>query len=324
MAKIIDPNVASLAEKLRNIIGAIEDEDWEPVRSFWSHGPNEGFPPPAITYPEEYSGQERLNVFCTQTDLPAREQKQLVARWCDFLQTLTSVRFLWFYSKVPQDLFDASCRVPNLEGLYVKWSGIETLDSLAIPRDLRYLYIGSSARVQSIQPLSQLTWLKWLQIDNVKAVTNLEPLRPLTNLEGLGFTGAESKNYTIDSFEPLSALTQLRWLHLGAVHTKDNSLHSLEALNNLQWLGMGNFFSTEEFARLSVRMPNTKCNWFSPYARYHSSVFPCRKCNKNWKVFPAGKGHRLLCPTCDSVKLAQLVISFNASAEAAKADIDGR
>lgn len=293
------------------------------MRSFWANRPNEGFPPPPITYPEKYSGQVQLNVFCTQTGLPAREQKQLIARWCDFLQTLTSVRYLWFCSKVPQELFNAACHVQNLEGLYVKWGGIETLDSLAIPSGLRYLHIGSSASVKSIHPLGQLTRLKWLQIDNVKAVTNIEPLSSLTNLEGLGFTGAEFKNYTIDSFEPLSALTQLHWLHLGGVHTKDNSLRPLESLKNLQWLGVGNFFSTEEFARLSAHLPNTKCDWLTPYARYHSSVFPCRNCNKTWKVHPSGKGHRLLCPTCDSLKLAQLVINFDTAKAAVEVERNG-
>ena len=39
---------------------------------------SEKFPPTSITFPNEYYGNQRLNVVCTQTDLPASRQTKLV------------------------------------------------------------------------------------------------------------------------------------------------------------------------------------------------------------------------------------------------------
>lgn len=317
MATACTSEVLEIAETLRGTVGCINHGAQRSVPSFWAHRPQEDFPPAAIMRPEEYSGGDRLSIFCTQTTLPSREQKRLVSHWCDFLPNLMSVKFLWFISRVPQDLFDAACALPNLEGLYVKWSGIESLNRLTEAKRLTRLYIGNSASVKSLEPLGRLSKLKWLEISNIKAVTDIEVLSSLVNLEGLGYTGTENKRYTIKTFRPLSALTQLQWLHLGSVHTDDNSLRPLGTLKNLRWLGLGNFFSVEEFAWLSAHLPNAKCSWLAPFEKMHPSVFPCRKCKKNWQVMMGGKGTKRLCPTCDAVALAEHVLRFNkARAEA--------
>ncbi len=269
-------------------------------------------------HPDEFAGGPCLSIACTQTDLPDKKQKHLVDTWCRVLPTLRDVQWVWFYSKVPQRLFEAACQLPQLTGLYIKWSGIEDLEPLSQCARLSHLKLGSSAGVQSIDPIGRLGNLKWLQVENVKTATSLVPLSSLTALEGFGLTGAEFKNYTIDSFDPLAHMTNLTWLHLGGVRTQDRSLKALANLRNLQWLGLGNFFPYEEFARLSLHLPPSVCNWLQPYARMHSSMFPCRKCKQNWQVMTSGKGSHRLCPTCDSLKLARHVLKFNAAREAAK------
>src|SRR5258706_4456735 len=94
------------------------------MKYFWYWRPESNFPPSVVARPEDFVGTDRLNVACTQTALPAREQRALVRAWCDILPSLKGIRFLWFSSRVPQDLFDAACRVAELEGFYIKWSGI--------------------------------------------------------------------------------------------------------------------------------------------------------------------------------------------------------
>jgi hypothetical protein len=37
-------------------------------QGYWYYRPEEQFPPKSITFPNEYDGNQRLNVICTQTD----------------------------------------------------------------------------------------------------------------------------------------------------------------------------------------------------------------------------------------------------------------
>lgn len=320
----MDTKVTQLAEMLHDVVGCDDARDFGPVREFWAREPQRAIEPECIQAPDEFAGGPYLSIACTQTDLPDKQQKRLVDTWCEVLPTLRDVQWVWFYSKVPQRLLEAACQLPQLTGLYIKWSGIEDLEPLSQCAKLSYLKLGSSASVQSIHPLGRLGNLKWLQLENVKAASNLEPLSTLTSLEGFGFLGAESRSRTIDSFDPLGSMTSLIWLHLGGIRTRDNSLKALANLRNLQYLGLAKWFPYEEFARLSLYLSPAVCQLLQPYVRFHSSVFPCKKCKKNWKVMAPGKGGRLLCPTCDSLALARHVLKFNAAREAATRDGNAR
>ena len=316
-----EPHVLALAETLRSVVGADDNKTWDHIREYWARSPQRELEPQALLTPEDYRGEERLSISCTQTDLSATEQHKLVEKWSEALPGFTHVRWLYFNSKTPQQLFQAACELPSLEGMYIKWSAVNELSPLTQCKSLRYLHIGSSASIASIHPLATLTQLKWLQVSNVKAATSLEPLSSLVGLEGLGFTGSEFKNFKVESFAPLSSLTQLQWLHLGGVHTQDLSLRCLIGLRNLKYLGVGNFFPVEEFARLSLYFDTSVCEWAQPYVKLHSSVFPCRKCKKNWRVKTSGKGSQLLCPTCDSLELARRVIRFMSAKDAALQEV---
>ena len=73
-------------------------ETVEPWHSYWHHRPTRDFPPKTIREVDGYTGGERLSLAITQTDLPAKEQKALVKRWCELLPTLTNVndfRAIW-------------------------------------------------------------------------------------------------------------------------------------------------------------------------------------------------------------------------------------
>ena len=156
------------------------------MEGFWYRRPEDQWPPESVRSPDEFEGGARLNVVCTQTELPSSAQRKLVRSWCDVLPTLKGVEYLWFHSRVPQALFDAACAVPNLKGLYVKWSGIKSVASIEKAACLRSLHIGSSAGLQSIDPLARMIGLRWLGLENIKRVSCLEPLASLTRLKGLG------------------------------------------------------------------------------------------------------------------------------------------
>lgn len=317
----IPTELTQLADELAALDGSAPADERATVPGFWASGTQPNFPPAAIADPEQWDGTPHLQVICTQTNLSARDQKRLVERWCVALPAMTSLQMLWFGSRVPQALFEAACRLPGLEGLYLKWNGIKDLSAILELRHLRYLHLGASSSVVSLDPLGELSGLEWLQIESPTKAFALEPLQGLLTLVGLGFLGVEGKKYSVPSLSPLSSLVNLRWLHLGAVHVSDDSLRPLAALRHLEWLGIGNFFSVQELAWLSTRLTATKCDWLKPFCRYHRSVFPCGTCKENWRVLTSGKGSRLLCPSCDSLKLARHVQAFEAAVDEARRDM---
>lgn len=119
--------------------------------------------PRSIRAPEEWTGGEFLAIACTQTELPARQQRALVQAWCEALPTLNGVRWLWFNSRVPQELFDAACRLPALEGQWLKWNGMQDMAAAEGHATLSHLHLGESAR---LAPLAALTGLRWLGLPN--------------------------------------------------------------------------------------------------------------------------------------------------------------
>ena len=265
---------------------------------FWHARPDEDFPPPAIVRVADYRGAERLSLACTQTSLSEVAQRALLREWCEALPTLSRVRFLWFQTRVPQALFDAACQLPALEGLYVKWSGVQDLAALRLPKSLEYLHLGHSSRVSSLEPIPRLGQLRWLELDGVKTTADLESLAQLRHLKGLRLTGTEFSRQAVPSFAPLRALQELVWLNLGALRSDDGSLAPLCDLKALRWLHVANFFPLEEFAALSLCLPRTRCSWFAPYVSL-TGAFRCTACREAQRVLTTGRPGRILCPRCD-------------------------
>lgn len=270
-------------------------------QGFWHSRPDDEFPPLAIERVADYRGAERLSLACTQTGRSDVVQRRILREWCEALPRLSRVRFLWFQTRVPQVLFDAACQLPALEGLYIKWSGVKELAALRQPKRLTYLHIGHSSRVSSLEPIPQLRQLRWLELDGIKTAADLESLARLRHLQGLRLTGTEFKRQAVPSFAPLRALQHLVWLNLGALRSDDGSLAPLGDLKALRWLHVANLFTLEEFAALSLRLPDTRCPWFEPHVSL-TGAFQCTECRKAHRVLTAGRPGRILCPRCDERK----------------------
>ena len=118
---------------------------------FWCRDPKKNFPPEPITYPSEYQGQKNLNIACTQIlEITPVEQNKLVKAWTEFLPGCKDIEMLWFATHTTQPLFDSACKLINLVGLNIKWSNIKTLDKIDNLKSLKYLRIGSSAQIESV------------------------------------------------------------------------------------------------------------------------------------------------------------------------------
>jgi Leucine-rich repeat (LRR) protein len=227
-------------------------------RGFWYHDPENGFPPEYVSYPEEYQGGEKLNLACTQLDLSSHRQKKLTEAWCALLPELPDVKTLWFNSRVNQPLFEAACEMENLEGLYVKWSGIKSIASLPKLKKLKYLHIGSSAQVESMEPLREMTGLQALEIENFKKIRKLDPIAELTQLEGLSICGSTWTIQVVESLEPLRKLTNLKYLYLIALRSLDKTLRPIAEIKSLVTLRTAWWWKVEEFAYLRDKLPNLR------------------------------------------------------------------
>ncbi len=159
--------------------------------------------PKALRSPDEYGGGADLAICCTQLELPAAQQRKLVAQWVQALPTMRAVRRLWFTSRMSQELFDAACRIEGLEDLWIHWSGITSLQAVSGLGKLKRFRLGQSASVSTLQPLAGMTGLQWLFLNGVAKVPGLEPLTTLSGLEGLFLAGNESKPLVADSLPHL-------------------------------------------------------------------------------------------------------------------------
>ncbi len=177
----------------------------------------------------------------------------MVREWCELLPTLDHVTELRLLSKVPQDLFDAACQMPKLQDLYVKWSSVRNIEVLSNAKALRFLRIGSSTALTSIEPLRSLPRLRWLGLENLNRVADLDAISVLKQLEGLSLEGSMGSTWKVDTLSPLAPLTKLRFISLANLRAKDRTLSPLFGLRRLENLGVGAWWKRSELAALHQR-----------------------------------------------------------------------
>lgn len=224
---------------------------------FWRYRSGEDFPPDPVRRLEDYRGAERLNLACTQTDLTPYRQRKLVEAWCEALPGFTDLRYLWMSTRVSQSMFEAACRIPRLEGLYVKWGGIDDLSPLVRQMGLRFLHIGSSPGVTSIECLSEMRSLEVLELENLHRIEDISVIGGLAGLLGLALYGGE-KGWRIRSLGPLSRLGALRYLFLTGVRPGDRSLRPLHGLGSLRTLRLDSRWPQDQVLDLQLRYPELR------------------------------------------------------------------
>lgn len=299
---------------------SVRGEIHEPGDSYWYHRPTLDFPPRTVRDPADYGGGERLSLGITQTGLPAAQQKALVRRWCELLPTLSGVRTLWFHSKVTQEMFEAACAMPGLEGLYVKWSGITSLRPLTGQANLAYFHLGGAPSAEHLDALATLPRLVDLEICNVRAAGDLRFLHDLPRLRALMLAGDSNsiKALKIGTLAPLATLQELERLTLMTVQVDDGLLSPLAGLPRLKHLRLPNRFPMEEFARLAGRRPDIQCDSFEPVAG-PVNWLTCKICRRKSMHQLIGKGKPWLCEHCDAARLAKHIADFKAIAAMAAA-----
>ena len=221
---------------------------------YWYYRPGEEFPPPGLSDPGAYFGQERLSV----TGAPStssRDQAKLTKRWMDVLPSLHSVRILWVSNKVSQPMFEAICEMRGLEALWLKWSSIKSLASVLKLEELQSLHIGSSTQLESIAPLAHLKQLKWLELENIKNIQDISPLGGCVQLLGLGIDGSMWTTQRVNSLAPLRRLIGLKYLSITNLRAADRSLAPLCGLHNLERLHIAKWWPEAQVEELKRNHP---------------------------------------------------------------------
>ena len=222
--------------------------------------------PAHITSFEDYKPSETLALNITQLDrISYYRQTKIVDQWCNELPNLEKVKYLWFVSRVNQKMFNAACRVPNLEGLFVKWSGIKNIDALRIPKKLRHLWLGSSSQVESIDVLGELDSLITLELQQLNKINDFSVLSNLTNLEGLGIDGSIWTAQKIDTLKPLANLRELKYLTLINTRVKEKSFDPILNLTELVRFESSWNYPEAEFEKLEtlpkLKYGNVETSW---------------------------------------------------------------
>lgn len=174
---------------------------------------------------------------------------------------------------------------------------------LASVRGLRHLAIRWNTKVSDLSPVGRISSLETLILEDTPKVMDLAPLAGLHALTAMEFSGGIwNKNHAI-SLEPLSRLPALEELHLLNLVLGTGGLRPLALCSKLKTLLVSNQFETEDYAFLSVRLPNTECRMFAPYVRLDEPI-------EGKDVMVVGKRKPFLSSTLDAKRLARYVRKF--------------
>jgi Leucine-rich repeat (LRR) protein len=232
---------------------------------YWNWQRAQKLVPAHITYFEEYEPSEMLVLNLTQLDIGSYRQNKNIDHWCKELPNLGEVKYLWFVSRVNQKMFDAACRVPNLEGLFIKWSGIKNIESLKIPKKLQHLHLGSSSQVESIEVLGESDSLVTLDLQQLNKISDFSIISKLTSLEGLGIDGSVWTAQKIDTLEPLANLRNLKYLTLINTRLKGKSFDPILNLTELVRFDSSWNYPEAEFEKLKslpkLKYGNVETSW---------------------------------------------------------------
>lgn len=134
-------------------------------------------------------------------------------------------------------------------------------------------------------------------------------------VEILQLGGDDNNTLKLENLESLKYLHRLVYLDLSHIKVLDDSLWPISKLRGLKELVISNQFPTEEFAKLSVVLPDTKCDKFSAFVRLPPLV-------DGSDIMVIGKRKPFLNSKKESAKMKKYEDRFQALQEAFKKEVD--
>lgn len=184
----------------------------------------------------------------------------------DLLYKFIHIEKLWVIN-VNQLQFDLILNQVNPRFLSIYYMRVPDLSVLEKLNNLEELKLQSNTKPESLWDISKNHKLKVLYIEDFKRLVDFSNLESCCNLEALSICGPTFSGPPIklEDVSFLKKLNGLVYLEFCCVKLKNESLLPISFLENLKELRISNYFPTEEYARLSVLLPNTECSQFKSY-----------------------------------------------------------
>ena len=197
--------------------------------------------------------------------------------------------------------------VTLIDPLYLMFDGLRVAELSPLGRlsRLQALEVRWNTKVSDISFLERLTGLRLLALSHCPRVQELGPIAALGDLEVLELSGGMWSTFRPDTLKPLAELDKLWGLSLTNIRVADESLAPVAQLKSLRKLELSNQFPTEEYARLSVALPQVECTHFVPYFEVNFG--------KGRQVMVTGKGKPVLTLPRDQARLDGYVERFRAA-----------
>jgi hypothetical protein len=135
-----------------------------------------------------------------------------------------------------------------------------------MPR-LRHLKVHWNTKLTDLSGLATLSHLETLVLVDTPKVHDLAPLQALERLAALEYSGGIWNKQRAASLEPVASLPVLEELILTNLAVESGGLRPLARCRSLKTLTLSNQFETEDYAYLSVALPDVRCNAFQPWIR---------------------------------------------------------
>jgi hypothetical protein len=200
------------------------------------------------------------DVDISSTELLIRGKTKNIER----LKSFSNLIKLWIYT-VNQKEINAILNLVNPKILHIYEMRVEDLSVISSLTNVEVLGLEWNTKANSLWNLTNNTSLKSLSIKDFSKLNDISPLQNNKSLEILELSGGETNQLKLDNLESLRTLRNLKYLGFSNIKVQDESLEPISDIKELQELAISNQFPTEEYARLSVKLPNTKCKHFQPF-----------------------------------------------------------
>ena len=223
------------------------------------------------------------------------------------LESFQHLDTVWLFN-VNQAEFDLIISFIKPKVLYIYQMKVERLATLELLSSIEQIYLCWNTKADKLWNLSKNTALKTLSIEDFKKLNSVYELQYNTAIETLSLSGGVWNTLNIDTLEPLKGMTRLNSLSLLNIRVRDESLEPLTQLKTLSNLTISNQFPTEEYAKLSIALADTKCDYFQPYVVLDDPI-------DGKDIMVIGKRKPFLNSVTDNQKLEKYTSQFKAFQE---------
>ena len=155
-----------------------------------------------------------------------------------------------------------SLRATKLSFYEMRVSDLSPLGQIG---EVTHLAIEWNTKISDLSPISSLKSLRSLKLGDTPKAQDLSPIQDCQELRHVEFSGGIWNKNTAANLSSLASLPELRSLILLNLKLDSGGLRALAACKKLKQLTLSNQFPTEDYAYLSVCLPNTQCDMFAPY-----------------------------------------------------------